>query len=201
MITSRQFAAKLTAITKSDDALRTAVCDALAFAVFHHTAHKNKDPLKRLHDAVSGIKWLSSALSKVQMPVMKKDYMEQDAEAFAVFSVRGIWDGQQVKREKARGERNNTPRNGKRTPPAAPPPQAPEAPQPDELTGSPMDEAVTGDTADGEAVEVLEITIPVGTCAMIGLDEVPLELTVDEYEAALRAVMEMRMAGRMLKAA
>lgn len=200
MITSRQFAAKLTAIAKSDDALRTAVCDALAFAVFHHTAHKNKDPLKRLHEAVAGIKWLSSALSKVQMPAMKKDYTEQDAEAFAVFSVRGIWDGQQAKREKARGERNNTPRNGKRTPPPEAP-KAPEAPQPEELSGSPMDEAATGDTTDGEAVEVLEITIPVGTCAMIGLDEVPLELTVDEYEAALRAVMEMRMAGRMLKAA
>lgn len=195
MITSRQFAAKLTAIAKSDDALRTAVCDALAFAVFHHTAHKNKDPLKRLHDAVSGIKWLSSALSKVQMPVMKKDYTEQDAEAFAVFSVRGIWDGQQAKRERARDERKVR----KAVKPAAE--QAPEVPTHEELTGSPMDEAVTGEVIEGEAVEVIELSMPSGTCVLIGLDEVPLELTVEEYEAALRAVMEMRMAGRMLKAA
>lgn len=195
MITTRQFAAKLSTIQKSDETLRAAVCDALTFAVFHHTAHKNKDPLKRLHDAVSGIKWLSAALSKVQMPVTKKDYTEQDAEAFAVFSVRGIWDGQQAKREKSRDERKVR----KAVKPAAE--QAPEAPQPDELTGSPMDEAVTGDTIDGEAVEVIELSMPSGTCVLIGLDEVPLELTVEEYEAALRAVMEMRMAGRMLKAA
>lgn len=195
MITSRQFAAKLSAIQKSDESLRAAVCDALAFAVFHHTAHKNKDPLKRLHDAVSGIKWLSSALSKVRMPVMKKDYTEHDAETFAAFSVRGIWEGQQAKREKARDERKVR----KAVKPAAE--RAPEAPKAEEPTGSPMDETVTGDTTDGEAVEVLEITMPSGTCVLIGLDEVPLELTVEEYEAALRTVMEMRMAGRMLKAA
>lgn len=187
MITTRQFAAKLSAIQKSDETLRAAVCDALAFAVFHHTAHKNKDPLKRLHDAVSGIKWLSSALSKVQMPVTKKDYTEQDAETFAAFAVRGIWDGQQAKREKARDERKVR----KAVKPAAE--QAPEVPTHEELSGSPMDEAVT--------VEVIELSMPSGTCVLIGLDEVPLELTVEEYEAALRTVMEMRMAGRMLKAA
>lgn len=193
MITSRQFAAKLVAITKSDDALRTAVCDALAFAVFHHTAHKNKDPIKRLHEAVSGIKWLSAALSKVQMPVVKKDYTEQDAETYAAFAVRGIWDGQQAKREKARDERKVR---------KAVKPAAEQAPEPDELSGSPMDEAVIGgDIIDGEVVEVVELTMPTNTCVLIGLDAVPLELTVDEYEAALRAVMALRMNDRALKAA
>jgi len=193
MITSRQFAAKLTAITKSDDALRTAVCDALAFAVFHHTAHKNKDPVKRLHAAVSGIKWLSAALSKVQMPVTKKDYTEQDAETFATFAVRGIWDGQQAKREKSRDERKVR---------KAVKPATDDTPKPEELTGSPMDEAVIGgDIIDGKVVEVVELTMPADTCVLIGLDAVPLELTVEEYEAALRAVMALRMKDRALKAA
>lgn len=195
MITARQFAAKLSAIQKSDETLRAAVCDALAFAVLHHTAHKNKDPLKRLHDAVSGIKWLSAALSKVQMPVTKKDYTEQDAETFAAFAVRGIWEGQQAKREKARDERKVR----KAVKPAVG--QAPRVPAHEELSGSPMDEAVTGEVTEGEVVEVIELSMPSGTCVLIGLDEVPLELTVEEYEAALRTVIEMRMAGRTLKAA
>lgn len=195
MISTRQFAAKLAAITKSDETLRTAVCDALAFAVFHHTAHKNKDPIKRLHEAVSGIKWLSSALSKVQMPVTKKDYTEQDADAFAVFAVRGIWDGQQAKREKARDERKVR----KAVKPAAS--TTPEAPKAEELVGAPFDVVPEGAIVEGEAVEVIELTMPADTCVLIGLDATPLELTVDEYEAALRAVMALRMQARQLKAA
>jgi hypothetical protein len=183
MITSRQFAARLAAITKSDDALRTAVHDALTFAVFHSTAHKNKDPMKRLRDAIAGIKWLSAALGKVEVPVPKASYTEADAEAFAAFAVRGIWEGQQAKREKARDERKV--RHTVKPAPAEV--HAPEEP--------------ADDTAADDTVEVIELTMPTDTCVLVGLDAVPLELTVDEYEAALRTVMAMRMEARMLKAA
>lgn len=194
MITTRQFAAKLNAIQKSDETLRAAVCDALAFAVFHSTTHKNKDPIKRLQEAVSGIKWLSSALSKVQMPVANKKYTEQDAESFAVFAVRGIWEGQQAKREQARDERKT---RGRRIPSAsdAKKPGPVESPTAEELTGAPMD------TPEARPAASIVDDTPEAVCTLTGLDGVAMELSVDEYEAALQTVMLMRMEQRVLKVA
>lgn len=186
MITSRQFSAGL----KQFGRHREFCTEMVQYALHHAMLHGQKTPWNQLHAVVP--RGLKAAMGKEAPELDKKATAESVAEKAAAV-VAKFWETKEAARKDGAGEgtRNASPRRGKTTPPAAP----------EELSGSPMDEAVTGNTIDGEAVEVIELSMPSGTCVLIGLDEVPLELTVDEYEAALRAVMEMRMAGRMLKAA
>lgn len=63
MLTSKQFAARLQSIRKSDEALRLAVAEALAFAIFHARNHGQKTPFIELCAAVPG--WLQKDISRV----------------------------------------------------------------------------------------------------------------------------------------
>lgn len=63
MLTSKQFAARLQSIRKSDEALRLAVAEALAFAIFHARNHGQKTPFIELCAAVPG--WLQKDISRI----------------------------------------------------------------------------------------------------------------------------------------
>lgn len=136
MITSRQFSAGL----KQFGRHREFCTEMVQYALHHAMLHGQKTPWNQLHAVVP--RGLKTAMGKEAPELDKKATAESVAEKAAQV-VAKFWESKEAARKDSatEGTRNASPRRGKVTPPAAP-----EAPTPEELTGGPMDEAVTGNT-------------------------------------------------------
>lgn len=83
MLNSKQFAARLDSIRKTDEKFRLVIAEALAFAIYHARNHGQKTPFINLQDACPG--WLQKSLKKVALG--KKKITEQEVEYEAEFRV------------------------------------------------------------------------------------------------------------------
>lgn len=186
MLTARQFTANL----KQFGRHREFCTDMVEYALHHAMLHGQKTPWNELHAVVP--RGLRAAMGK-DAPGLSKTATAESVREKAEAIVAKFWEAKQAAKQGAEGaERNQSvrrPRSGTK---------APEAPTAEEMTGAPMDTPEAQPEAaiiDGDYV-----TLPTA-CTLTGLDGVAMELSVDEYEAALQTVMLMRMEQRVLKAA
>jgi len=189
MFSKAQFNGALRTIKSTDAKLREAVTGAVSFVVFHYVAHsKNITPRTQMLEATAGIRWLHAALDKElamgNMPKPDKDFTAELADTWAAFAVSRVWDTQQAKREADKAKRKNRKA------------QADEADADDDVIEviQATEPARPPVTVEGEA-EVLDVTGPL----LIGEDGTTMELSAEEYNACIAAVMKLRMTS--LKAA
>ena len=168
MLTSKQFAARLQSIRKSDEALRLAVAEALAFAIFHARNHGQKTPFIELCAAVPG--WLQKDIGRVA--VGKKKIEEAECVMEAEFRV-AEWFATHDERKAIR----NANRVAKKAQEA--PAVAPQSTNADE----PVEEYIEGD------YEVLEAHA-VGNALVINGELI--ELDAEEADALVTILTQMR---------
>lgn len=164
MLTSKQFAARLQSIRKSDEALRLAVAEALAFAIFHARNHGQKTPFIELCAAVPG--WLHKDICRVA--VGKKKIEEAACVMEAEFRI-AEWFATHEERKALR----NASRVSKKAQPAP---------------VEPKQEAVVPEVIEGE-YEVLEAHA-VGNALVINGELI--ELDAEEADALVTILTQMR---------
>ena len=168
MLTSKQFAARLQSIRKSDEALRLAVAEALAFAIFHARNHGQKTPFIELCSAVPG--WLQKDIGRVA--VGKKKIEEAACVMEAEFRV-AEWFATHDERKAIRNA-NRVAKKAQEAPTVA-------------LQSTNADEPV-GEAIEGE-FEVLEAHA-VGNALVINGELI--ELDAEEADALVTILTQMR---------
>jgi len=169
MITSQKFSANLRAFGKLDEAARALLAETVAYVIYQHHAHGNKDPWLKLKDAqLPG--WIRDAIGRIPLGKRDKSMTERIAESRGDTFAALAFTSQAEKRAIAKAQREARAER-KAAAPAAVEPASVEA------ANSPIE-------SEAESVEVSNALIVDGSV---------IDLTPSEAEAMMIYLDQIRM--------